>query len=450
MSGNGRFPDIRMAGIHVIRSRGREPWPGNWPGRCLAGLSCFPAGAVAEVTQWRWPGGRVHVAGRCARWRPGLPDAAWDGRRGAPGGRLAVMAGGDSGAGAGLGWRWDVALSFAGAQRDSSSRSPGAEGAGPALLLYADEQIGLWGSTWPRSCRPSTGSRRPRWWCSSRPSISIGTGPGWSGGRRWAGRCGSGGSTCCRPGSMTRPCPGCCRNMVTVDLRRYTPGSSRRWSREAGRAGHHGPGRRRAAVPLAGPVDLVLTVTGGQVRLAGGGVDASAGHGGVRAGLAEAVNEARRARDRAGLPVRGPGGGTGGGRGAAAGAGGAAAGGVVPAGPGAARWRGCWRGRSGRTSWCGSGLEVPASWRGCRGRRCRPRTGGARWRCTRWSACTARRTPRRGGGCRGRCGSWWRSPPPIPAAGRCWIMSGSCGTCWPRSAAARRARRMCGWCRSLP
>ena len=58
------------------------------------------------------------------------------------------------------------------------------------------------------------------------------------------------------------------------------------------------------------------------------------------------------------------------------------------------------------------------SWRGCRGRRCRPRTGGGRWRCTRWSACTARPTRRRRGGCRGRCGSWWRSPPPTPAAGR--------------------------------
>ena len=45
-------------------------------------------------------------------------------------------------------------------------------------------------------------------------------------------------------------------------------------------------------------------MTGGQVRLSGGGADASAGHGGVRAGLAEAVNEARRARGRAGLPVR--------------------------------------------------------------------------------------------------------------------------------------------------
>ena len=48
----------------------------------------------------------------------------------------------------------------------------------------------------------------------------------------------------------------------------------------------------------------MLAVTGERVRLSGGGADASAGHGGVRPGLAEAVNEARRARGRAGLAVR--------------------------------------------------------------------------------------------------------------------------------------------------
>ena len=56
--------------------------------------------------------------------------------------------------------------------------------------------------------------------------------------------------------------------------------------------------------PLSGPVDLVLTVTAGQVRLTGGGIDVSAGHGGVSVGLAEAVNEGRRARARAGLAAR--------------------------------------------------------------------------------------------------------------------------------------------------
>ncbi len=49
---------------------------------------------------------------------------------------------------------------------------------------------------------------------------------------------------------------------------------------------------------LGGPVDLVLAVTADRVRLTGPGIDVSAGHGGVRAGLAEAVNEVRRARAR--------------------------------------------------------------------------------------------------------------------------------------------------------
>ena len=56
--------------------------------------------------------------------------------------------------------------------------------------------------------------------------------------------------------------------------------------------------------PLAGPADLVLEVTSDQVQLTGPGIDVSACHGGVRSGLAEAVHESRRARARAGLPIR--------------------------------------------------------------------------------------------------------------------------------------------------
>ena len=56
--------------------------------------------------------------------------------------------------------------------------------------------------------------------------------------------------------------------------------------------------------PLAGPVDLLLTVTAGQVRLTGPGGEVTAPHDGVRAGLAEAVNEMRRSRGRAGLAAR--------------------------------------------------------------------------------------------------------------------------------------------------
>jgi len=57
---------------------------------------------------------------------------------------------------------------------------------------------------------------------------------------------------------------------------------------------------------LAGSVDLLLTVTAERVTLIGPGVDVSAAHGGVRSGLAEAVNEVRRARARPVLAVRGP------------------------------------------------------------------------------------------------------------------------------------------------
>ena len=56
--------------------------------------------------------------------------------------------------------------------------------------------------------------------------------------------------------------------------------------------------------PLAGPVDVLLTVTEEQVQLTGPGIEVSANHGGVRPGLEEAVNETRRARARAGLTAR--------------------------------------------------------------------------------------------------------------------------------------------------
>ena len=57
-------------------------------------------------------------------------------------------------------------------------------------------------------------------------------------------------------------------------------------------------------VPYADAVDLVFTVSDDQVRLTGPGVDVSAVHGGVRPGLAEAVQEVRRSRARAGQVSR--------------------------------------------------------------------------------------------------------------------------------------------------
>ena len=56
--------------------------------------------------------------------------------------------------------------------------------------------------------------------------------------------------------------------------------------------------------PLAGPVDLLLTVTEDNVQLTGAGLNVAADHGGVRPGLLEAVQELRRSRGRSGLTVR--------------------------------------------------------------------------------------------------------------------------------------------------
>ncbi|MGH3932169.1 MAG: hypothetical protein ACRDTF_19580, partial [Pseudonocardiaceae bacterium] len=50
--------------------------------------------------------------------------------------------------------------------------------------------------------------------------------------------------------------------------------------------------------PLGGAVDLVLTVSASEVRLTGPGLDVTAAHQGVRPGLAEAINDVRRARTR--------------------------------------------------------------------------------------------------------------------------------------------------------
>lgn len=57
-------------------------------------------------------------------------------------------------------------------------------------------------------------------------------------------------------------------------------------------------------VHYGAPVDLVFTVTSDEVRLSGPGGDVAAPHGGVRAGLASAVDEVRRKRVRTGQLTR--------------------------------------------------------------------------------------------------------------------------------------------------
>ena len=203
-----------------------------------------------------------------------------------------------------------------------------------------------------------------------------------------------------------------------------------------------------ARLLLAGPADLVLEVTFEQVRLTGSGAEVVARHGGVRPSLAEAVNEIRRDRARAGSPTR-----------------------TDTETPGAAELVSL--GRAGRLLGesflpgpvseelervLGAavaahqpvrlGLAVPAEWAGLPWEALPGPDGGSLALYPLVSVYRKARPQQVGGGSRGRCGSWWRSPPQRPGAVRCWIMSGSCATCWPRSAPPGRMRRTYGWCRS--
>ena len=203
--------------------------------------------------------------------------------------------------------------------------------------------------------------------------------------------------------------------------------------------------------PLAGPVDLLLTVTGDRVRLTGPGIDVAADHGGVRPGLAEAVNETRRSRARVGLPVRAeaetqvPAGEL------LAGPGRPAAGRVVPARASSQR---AGEGAGGGGAGASAGAARPGRAAGA-GRAAvggpaqpgRPRPAGA--------APAGQPVPQdgRGGGRRAAGAAADRGRdrrPRRPAAGRCWITSGNCATCWPRSAPPARTPPTCGWSRSPP
>jgi hypothetical protein len=59
--------------------------------------------------------------------------------------------------------RWDVVLSFAGAQRDCVGKVAEALKARGLRCFYdADEQTELWAGTWPMNCRRSMASGQ-RW-----------------------------------------------------------------------------------------------------------------------------------------------------------------------------------------------------------------------------------------------------------------------------------------------
>jgi|HubBroStandDraft_4_1064222.scaffolds.fasta_scaffold06026_3 hypothetical protein len=109
------------------------------------------------------------------------------------------------------GWRWDVALSFAEAQRDYVEQLAQAlQARGMRGFYDANEQIELWGKYLAED---------PAMYREQAATVVVfvaaeyaaRTGPGSSARPHWPGRCGSGRSTCCQPGSTTRPFPGCCR-----------------------------------------------------------------------------------------------------------------------------------------------------------------------------------------------------------------------------------------------
>jgi hypothetical protein len=118
--------------------------------------------------------------------------------------------------------RWDVALSFAGAQRDHVGQAAAALKAQGVRCLYdADEQVRLWGRIWPRSCtdlraRGGGGGVRLRRLCSRGLDRLE---------RRAAfSRAVAAAGACVLPAQFDdRELPGLLPDVVAVDPRRYTP-----------------------------------------------------------------------------------------------------------------------------------------------------------------------------------------------------------------------------------
>src|SRR5450759_5091951 len=121
-------------------------------------------------------------------------------------------AGGGADPGAGLGWRWDVALSFAGAQRDYVEKVAAVLKARGVRCFYdADEQIELWGKYLAEELPAIYGEQAAtvvvfvsadyaaRDWTRLERRAALNR----------AVR--EGGSTCCRPISTKPLFPGCCR-----------------------------------------------------------------------------------------------------------------------------------------------------------------------------------------------------------------------------------------------
>ena len=96
--------------------------------------------------------------------------------------------------------QWDVALSFAGAQRDYVGQVAEALKAQGLRCFYdADEQTELWGRYLAEELPAIYGEQAAAVVMFVSAEYAARSGPGWSAGPRWPGRCGSGGNTYFRP-----------------------------------------------------------------------------------------------------------------------------------------------------------------------------------------------------------------------------------------------------------
>lgn len=131
-------------------------------------------------------------------------------------------ASGDTGQHAGR--RWDVALSFAGPQRDyveQVAQALKARGGVASTMPLSRPSCGA--STWLRNCPGSTRASRWWWWCSSPLTTPGGTGPGWNAAPRSAGRWPRQGVYVLPARFDDSELPGLLPDVVTIDLRGYTP-----------------------------------------------------------------------------------------------------------------------------------------------------------------------------------------------------------------------------------
>ena len=136
-------------------------------------------------------------------------------------------ASGDADPAARPGWRWDVALSFAGAQRDYVEQVAEALKARGVRCFYdADEQIELWGTYLAEELPPSMSEQAAVVVVFVSADYAEGDWTRLERRAALAGRCGSCGTTCYPPGSMTaaaRAAGGC----VTIRPARPHPGAVR-------------------------------------------------------------------------------------------------------------------------------------------------------------------------------------------------------------------------------